>query len=117
MEERVIAMHATAPLHSLRSLLPRGQTLPDDAFELRHAWIQRLLWFHVIALPIFGISQGYSVGHSVVYGMPLLAIALAARSRLAATRRIQASLMAMGLLTSSAILVHLWHGAIEAHFH
>ncbi|HEX8075500.1 MAG TPA: PP2C family protein-serine/threonine phosphatase [Thermoleophilaceae bacterium] len=108
-------MQATAPVQSLRSLLPRGQTLPDDVFELRHRWIQRLLWIHVIALPAFGVSQGYSIGHSVVEGGPLLAIAIAAR--LAVNRRMRASLTAMGLLTSSAILVHLWHGAIEAHFH
>jgi hypothetical protein len=110
-------MQATAPLATLRSLLPRGQTLPDDAFEFRHRWIQRLLWFHVVALPVFGVSQGYSVGHSLVEATPVLAIAIAARSRLAPTRRARASLMAIGLLTSSAILVHLWHGTIEAHFH
>jgi anti-sigma regulatory factor (Ser/Thr protein kinase) len=108
-------MQVTAKLLSFRSVLPRGQTLPDDVFQLRHLWIQRLLWFHVVALPIFGVVQGYSVQHSILESSPLLAIAIAAR--FANTRRLCASLMAMGLLTSSAILVHLWHGAIEAHFH
>ena len=108
-------MQTSAAMHRFRSLLPRGQTLPDDVFELRHRWIQRLLWFHVVALPIFGVAQGYSLGHSLVESAPLLAIAIAAR--FAPSRRASASLMALGLLSSSAILVHLWHGAIEAHFH
>jgi hypothetical protein len=108
-------MQATIRTTGVRSLLPRGQTLPDDVFQLRHRWIQRLLWLHVVALPIFGVTQGFSVWHSVIEGSPLLAIALLAR--LTQDRRLCASLMAVGLLTSSAILVHLWHGAIEAHFH
>ena len=108
-------MQATAPVHSLRSMLPRGQTLPDDVWQHRHRWFQRLLWAHVVGIPLFGIAQGFSVGHSVLEGSPLLLIALLARR--VTDRRLAACLMAGGLLTSSALLVHLWHGAIEAHFH
>jgi hypothetical protein len=108
-------MQAAASTSTIRSLLPRGQTLPDDVFQLRHRWIQRLLWAHVVGLPIFALARGYSVGHSLLEASPLLAIAVAAR--LATNRRLCASLVAVGLLTSSAILVHLWDGVIEAHFH
>jgi hypothetical protein len=108
-------MQATIRTSTVRSLLPRGQTLPEDVFQLRHRWIQRLLWLHVVALPIFGVTQGFSVWHSLIESSPLLVIAVLAR--LTTNRRMAASLMAVGLLTSSAILVHLWHGAIEAHFH
>ena len=108
-------MQATARANAVTALLPRGQTLPDDVFEVRHRWIQRLLWLHVAGLPVFGITQGYSVGHSLLEASPLLAIAIAAR--FATNRRLAASLMAVGLLSSSAILVHLWDGVIEAHFH
>jgi hypothetical protein len=108
-------MQAAVSLRGLRAVLPRGQTLPDDVFDTRHRWIQRLLWAHVVGLPIFGIAQGIAVGHSVLEGVPLLAIAIAAR--FTTNRRLCASLMAIGLLSSSAILVHLWDGAIEAHFH
>jgi hypothetical protein len=108
-------MQAAARTHTLRSLLPRGQTLPDSVFQLRHRWIQRLLWLHVVSLPLFALARGYSVGHSLLEASPLLAIAIAAR--FATNRRLCASLMAAGLLSSSAILVHLWEGAIEAHFH
>ena len=108
-------MEASARVNTLTSLLPRGQTLPDDVFELRHRWISRLLWAHVVGLPVFGVTQGWSVLHSLLEASPLLAIAVAAR--FSSNRRVCASLMAVGLLTSSAILVHLWHGTIEAHFH
>ena len=108
-------MQASIHPNGIRSLLPRGQTLPHDVFHLRHRWIQRLLWAHVVGLPLFGLAQGYSVAHSLLEGSPLLAIAVIAR--FTTNRRLCASLMATGLLTSSAILVHLWDGAIEAHFH
>jgi anti-sigma regulatory factor (Ser/Thr protein kinase) len=96
-------------------VLPRGQTLPDDVFQLRHRWIQRLLWLHVVGIPAFAMTRGFSLGHSLLEGAPLLAIAVLAR--LTEDRRLCASLMAMGLLTSSALLVHVWDGTIEAHFH
>jgi hypothetical protein len=108
-------VQATTAAKSLVALLPHGQTLPDDVFRARHRWIQGLLWLHVAGLPLFGLAQGYSLAHSLLETTPLLVIAIAAC--LASNRRLCASLMAIGLLTSSAILVHLWHGAIEAHFH
>ena len=108
-------MQAAVPAKTIRSLLPRGQTLPDDAFHRRHHWIQRLLWLHVVGIPLFALAQGFGVIHSVLEGLPLVAIAVAAR--FTDNRRVCASLMAVGLLTSSALLVHLWHGQIEADFH
>jgi anti-sigma regulatory factor (Ser/Thr protein kinase) len=108
-------MQATLSATGLRAMLPRGQTLPDDVFARRHAWMQRILWAHVVGIPLFGISQGFSVGHSLIESTPLVAIALVVPR--IHDRRACASLMAIGLLTSSALLVHLWHGAIEAHFH
>jgi anti-sigma regulatory factor (Ser/Thr protein kinase) len=108
-------MQATLSARSLRSHLPRGQTLPADAFARRHRWMFRLLLAHVVAIPLFGLAQGFSLGHSLVDGVPLATIAFAITRF--ENRRVVASLMALGLLTSSALLVHLWHGAIEAHFH
>jgi anti-sigma regulatory factor (Ser/Thr protein kinase) len=108
-------MQATISAKTLRSYLPRGQTLPDEVFARRHRWMWRLLVAHAIGLPLFGLAQGYSLGHSLLDGLPIAVIAFAVtRSE---NRRVCTSLMAMGLLTSSAVLVHLWHGAIEAHFH
>jgi hypothetical protein len=108
-------MQTPASAHAVTSWLPQGQTLPADVFEVRHRWITRLLWVHVIGLPLFALARDYSLAHSLVEPIPLLALALTAT--FARGRRLRASLTAIGLLTSSAILVHLWEGAIEAHFH
>jgi anti-sigma regulatory factor (Ser/Thr protein kinase) len=108
-------MQATLPAKSLRSYLPRGQTLPADVFARRHRWMWRLLVAQAIGIPLFAIAQGFSLGHGLVDASPVAMVAFAI------TRfenpRLCASLMALGLLTCSAVLVHLWHGAIEAHFH
>ncbi|HEX8645551.1 MAG TPA: PP2C family protein-serine/threonine phosphatase [Thermoleophilaceae bacterium] len=108
-------MQTSASAQAVTSLLPKGQTLPPSVFEIRHRWITRLLWMHVVGLPIFGIARDYQVLHALLEALPLLVLALAAT--FARGRRLRASLTAIGLLTSSAILVHLWDGAIEAHFH
>ncbi|HEX8068037.1 MAG TPA: SpoIIE family protein phosphatase [Thermoleophilaceae bacterium] len=108
-------MQVALPAKSLRAYLPRGQTLPDDVFARRHLWMQRLLLAHVVGIPLFGLSQGFGVAHSLIESAPIAVFALA--SRLSTNRRACAGLAAAGMLTSSAVLVHLWHGAIEAHFH
>jgi diguanylate cyclase (GGDEF)-like protein/PAS domain S-box-containing protein len=100
----------------LRHLLPQGRTLPDDVWRQRHRALLILLWAHVVALPLFGIAQGYGVFHSIQEG--LIIAAFAGMAMLAGQRkRLAAALVSVGLITSSAILVHLWGGVIEAHFH
>ena len=95
--------------------LPRGQTLPDDVWRRRHRGILALLWVHVVLLPVFALFQGYSIGHSLVEASPVAATALLACLNL--SRKARAGLVSLGLLTSSAVLVHLSGGYIEAHFH
>jgi PAS domain S-box-containing protein/diguanylate cyclase (GGDEF)-like protein len=75
-----------------------------------------LLWLHVVALPVFGIAQGYGVFHSLQEGMALAAIAGLA-SLAGSRRRLASALVAVGFVSSSAVLVHLSGGVIEAHFH
>jgi PAS domain S-box-containing protein len=95
--------------------LPRGRTLPNDVWESRHRGILVLLWLHVVAIPIFAISQGYSVGHSLFEGGFIALPALLAS--FGGNRKARAALVSLGLLTSSALLVHFSGGYIEAHFH
>lgn len=100
----------------LRSALPRGQTLPAPAWEKRHRALFLLLCAHALVLPIFGALHGYGVVHSVAHSavLPLIAaVAYLLRRR----RRAAATLVSLGLITSSALLVHLSGGLIEAHFH
>jgi diguanylate cyclase (GGDEF)-like protein/PAS domain S-box-containing protein len=100
----------------LRAYLPRGQTLPDEAWAPRHRALLWILWVHVLVLPVFAVSQGFSVASSVGWVLPI-ALAGVAGSLPAAGRRARSVAVVFGLLTASAVLVHAWHGQIEAHFH
>jgi diguanylate cyclase (GGDEF)-like protein/PAS domain S-box-containing protein len=99
----------------LRAWLPRGQTLPDDVWLRRHHALVVLLIAQGIGLGIFGFFEGYGVGHTIAHVSVIAPIAIAALV-LEAHRRWAGVLVAVGLATESALLVHIWHGAIEAHF-
>jgi diguanylate cyclase (GGDEF)-like protein/PAS domain S-box-containing protein len=96
-----------------RERLPRGQTLPPELWERRH---RAMTWAHVPALLVFGLAMGYPFLHSSLDVAPVAGFALlAARPEL--RRGTRAAMVCFALLTSSAMLVHLWGGRIEAHFH
>jgi PAS domain S-box-containing protein len=98
------------------SALPHGRTLPEDVWQRRHRALLVILWIHAVGLPIFALGYGFSLFHSIAHGAVLASIglvAIAARQH----RRLAASAVSMGLITSSALLVHTWGGVIEGHFH
>ncbi|MDW5592902.1 EAL domain-containing protein [Conexibacter stalactiti] len=96
--------------------IPRGHQLPDAVWHRRHAGLLILLWAHVPALFAFALARGTGVPHALLEMTPIvLCAALAQVERLG--RRGRAAAVTVGLLTCSAILVHLWDGTIEAHFH
>ena len=100
----------------IRSFLPRGGTLPDDVWRSRHRGILLLLWLHVPALFIFALVQGNRWYHALLEAGVVASPALAAQ--LCAGRRRESTIFAaVGLMTASAVLVHLSGGMIEAHFH
>jgi diguanylate cyclase (GGDEF)-like protein len=76
----------------------------------------RLVWAHAIALFAWGLLARHPVWHAAVDAGPVaVCAAIAARRRL--SRRSRAVAVCVGLLTSSAVVVHLMNGAIEGHFH
>jgi diguanylate cyclase len=96
--------------------LPKGQLLPEHIWRRRHAAIVWLLWIHVPALIAFGLFQGQTLPHMLVEGgLIAAAAAFASSERFTMTQRVVAA--SFGLITCSAVLVHLWTGFIEAHFH
>ncbi len=103
-------------MHGLIASLPRGKTLPPAVWARRHRFMVGLVWAHVIALPLFGLTQGYGVPHVLLDALPMAVFGAAAMVR-TRSQRFRAAMVALGLLSSSAILVHLWGGQIEAHFH
>jgi serine phosphatase RsbU (regulator of sigma subunit)/anti-sigma regulatory factor (Ser/Thr protein kinase) len=101
---------------AVRRWLPRGNTLPDAHWRRRHIGIVVVLWLHALFIPVFGFVRGYPLRHVVLESVlvPITAV-FATESRL--PRRVRTFSASFGLLSASAILVHLSGGVIEMHFH
>ncbi|MEY2477378.1 MAG: hypothetical protein QOG87_2693 [Actinomycetota bacterium] len=103
-------------IDTAREFLPRGQLLPEDAWRRRHRTLSILLRLHVVGLFIFALIRGYGLLHSfneaAVVGV-FAVLAWWGQSH----RRFSSAMCSLGLVTSSAVLVHLSGGTIEAHFH
>jgi signal transduction histidine kinase len=100
----------------IRQVLPEGRPLPDRLWRRRHLGILVLLWLHVLAIVGFGLIAGEGLAHSLAHGATIAGFALlAAWGRLG--RTVRAVLASCGLITASAVLVHLSGGYIELHFH
>jgi diguanylate cyclase (GGDEF)-like protein/PAS domain S-box-containing protein len=99
-----------------RDRLPRGQSLPPENWARRHRAMTLIAAGHVPALFAFGLVTGHTIGASALAVGPIAVFAMLA-GRYELGRRMQAAMVCFALLTSSAMLVHLWHGQIEAHFH
>ena len=96
--------------------LPRGNAITPESWRRRHRVILTLVWLHVPALYVVGVLTGNGLLH------PLVEVALVASFAAGAglprlNRDARASLATMGLVSSSAILVHLTGGLVEMHFH
>jgi diguanylate cyclase (GGDEF)-like protein len=113
---RAQATPAARALELVRHWLPQGQLLPEHIWRRRHQTIVWLLWFHVVGLTVFGLFQGQSVPHMMLEGGFLAVPALLAGSEWA-SMKLRVAAASFGLISASAILVHLWGGVIEAHFH
>jgi signal transduction histidine kinase len=100
----------------LRDALPTGSALPEETWQARHRAITLLLWAHVVALPFVGLWQDRGLVHSLTETAPVVGLGLAATVS-GAPRVVRASLTTLGLVLCSALLVHLFHGLIELHFH
>jgi PAS domain S-box-containing protein len=109
-------MSAQQGLRRLGSVLPHGKTLPEEEWRARHRALRWLLWAHVVALPIVALLYGFSLGHAVLEGSVVAVFGVCAELRVG-NRRSQELVVVFGLLTCSAVLVHITGGLIEAHFH
>ena len=96
--------------------LPEGGSLPDDTWERRHSGLVVLLWLHAVALTTYAVVTGASAIHTMAGGAPMVAAALLAGST-HFRRKVRAGAASFGLITASALLVHLSGGYVEMHFH
>lgn len=107
-------MHAM--FSTLLAALPKGDALDEPAWAVRHRGILYILWLHVLGVPLYGAYMGAGPGFYLGGGALLGAIAITARLP-AVGRRTQSAIATYGLVTASALLVHLSGGRIELHFH
>jgi signal transduction histidine kinase len=105
-----------APLRPGRDgWLPQGRALTDAEFAWRHRIVCGLLALHLPAIAVITVLRGYGPLHALIEVSPvtvLLALALAPIAR-----RAQSLAASLGLVTCSALLVHLFNGSTELHFH
>src|SRR3954447_21884062 len=95
--------------------LPRGRGLAEPDFEARHRLITFILALHIPGIVIYGMATGHSFDEGLVHAAPVAALLVGA---LVPGWRLRRSLSAsLGLLVSSAVLVHQSGGLIEMHFH
>jgi PAS domain S-box-containing protein len=100
----------------LFSWLPRGRALPPEIWAARHRGLLIVLLGHLVVLPAFAVSQGWSLPAAWLFVLaPATFGALAWWPR--PSRAVRSSLCALALLSCSAALVVAWHGTVEAHFH
>lgn len=99
--------------------LPKGHSLPDDAWRVRHRTLLTLLVAHVVGVFVFALTQGEEPLHAAAEAAVLAVFAAVGWLTTGPGRRRQLSsaVTAVGLVASSAVLVHLSGGVIEMHFH
>jgi signal transduction histidine kinase/DNA-binding response OmpR family regulator len=103
-------------LHCLRCWLPAGRPLCPQLWRRLHRGVLVLLWLHALGILGFGVLAGAGLAHSCAEAGGVVGSAvLAACGRL--PRMWCAVIASFGLVTASAVLVHLSGGYIELHFH
>ena len=120
---------STTILKRAWSLVPSGGSLPESVWRGRYKFLVGLTWFHAIAIALAGPVLGHrwelslwaifehgTVLHTAGEGLIVGMFAVLASWRKAG-RTLQATAIGFGLMSSSAILVHLSGGYIEFHFH
>jgi diguanylate cyclase (GGDEF)-like protein len=101
---------------AVRASVPHGHLLTPEVWAQRHRGIVWLLWAHVAGLAGFAMVRGYGLVHGLQEAMLVAVFALAAAHG-SFGRRVRSAAAVLGLITASAVIVHLSGGVVEAHFH
>jgi signal transduction histidine kinase len=116
LDVRVPSPAALAPARPRVGWLPRGRELTAGDFHWRHRVVCAVLAAHLpVVLVVAAVRSGFP-GNGALMVLPLgvlLGVALAP----VPSRRMRAFAASMGLLTCSAVLVHLFEGSLGVHFH
>src|ERR1051326_7594767 len=101
----------------LRQLFPRGGLLPTTAWRQRHRFIVGLLWLHVVGFAAYALLGPDTLLWHTLPEASILAVLACLATWPRSGRTSRTLFAAGGLITSSALLVHVTNGLIEAHFH
>ena len=96
--------------------LPRGQSLTEDVWRVRHRTLSYLLRLHVLGIFVYALARGFSPAASASEAAVVAVFALLAATDIR-RRKFVSAMNAVGLVTSSAVLVQVSGGLIEMHFH
>ncbi len=100
----------------LGAVLPHGQSLPEWEWQSRQKILRLLLWAHVVALPIVTLLYDQGPGQAALDLITPSFFAVAAQFKLGG-RRAQSLIVTVGLLSCSALLVHITGGESQSYFH
>jgi diguanylate cyclase (GGDEF)-like protein len=114
--DTILTGATTRLVRAVARFLPQGHSLPDAVWERRHAGVVFLLWLHAIVLTSYAVATGPSIPHALAEGAVLVFAALLAGSTKHG-RKVRAGAASFGLISASALLVHLSGGYVEMHFH
>ena len=97
-------------------MLPHGQTLPEGEWQSRHRALLWLLWAHVAAMPIISLLFDQGPSQAALDCATVGVWAVLAQLKFGG-RRVQSLIVTIGLLSCSALLVHVSDGLPESYFH
>ena len=100
----------------IRGLLPQGRRLPERDWAARHRVILVVMVGHAIGIFCYALSRGNDPNRCALDAAPVALLTLVAASP-SVPRRVRSCLATLAALGSSAILVQVSGGLIEAHFH
>jgi PAS domain S-box-containing protein len=104
-------------VRSLQSWLPRGRRLPDRDWSQRHRAVVAILWLDALILPATAVWLGQDFSAHLLSEVTIVVGFAVLATFGKAGRSVQSALASLGLIASSALLVHISGGYTEAHFH
>jgi diguanylate cyclase (GGDEF)-like protein len=105
-----------AVIGRLRRLLPEGRPLPDEVWQRRHAVLLRLAAVQALAIGALALARGWSPVAALVAGV-VAAYPLSVSLLPGAGRTLRSTGTTASLLATSVLLVHVFDGITETHFH
>jgi PAS domain S-box-containing protein len=100
----------------LSAAIPHGMQLPEAQWESRHRALRWLLRAHIPAIFVISLLFDQGLTQALLDGATVTFFAVLAQLRIGG-RRAQALVVTVGLLSCSALLVHITSGLNQSYFH